>query len=414
MGDTDQREDGRNKVISIKPNATNQMGMRLANERLILALIRRYSGIAKADIAKLTGLTPQAANIIINRLELDGLLCRQPPVRGKVGQPAIPYKLDPGGAFSIGLSISRQTCEMVLMNFVADIRERVRSDTIDRYTPDQIVEFAIDGYNSLISTLTEDERNRVCGYGMSLPLFDDDWYDQEKSLRSGSSSSEYDIGMRIAYQVPLHVQLCNNAAAACGAELELGSLHGLSDFLYLHLDVSISGSLVLDNKVFYGSSGRAGAVGLFPVQFLSNDQSEVVSLRDLSLWHLGQRACRSGPRPKGPCGSEEWWSSLDEEAVEDWIVEITPKLACVALAAAAICDIDVIVIDGLCPNWVRRKIVDGVAGVVEEYAARQEVSKVKIISGSLGASASVLGAALLPMAHFGRVEGESSSVQTSL
>ena len=62
---------------------TNQVGVRLYNERLVLSLVRRHGALPKADIARLTGLSPQTTTVIMNRLAEDGLLLRQPKQRGQ-------------------------------------------------------------------------------------------------------------------------------------------------------------------------------------------------------------------------------------------------------------------------------------------------------------------------------------------
>jgi hypothetical protein len=102
----------------LKPRAasrgTNQTGVRLYNERLVLSLIRRHGDLPKADIARMTGLSPQTISIITNALEADGLLLRGKPLRGKVGQPLVPYSLNPEGALSFGLKIGRRSVDLYL------------------------------------------------------------------------------------------------------------------------------------------------------------------------------------------------------------------------------------------------------------------------------------------------------------
>ena len=95
---------------------SNQNGVRLYNERLVLSLIRRHRSLSKVEIARLTGLSVQTASGIVGRLEQDGLLLRRDPQRGRVGQPAIPFTLHPEGALSLGLKIGRRSCDLVLMN----------------------------------------------------------------------------------------------------------------------------------------------------------------------------------------------------------------------------------------------------------------------------------------------------------
>ena len=105
---------------------TSQSGVGLYNERLILSLIRRQRSLAKVEIARLTGLSTQTTTVIINRLEVDGLLLAGEPQRGRIGQPSVPYTLNPDGAFGLGLMIGRRSCDLVLMDFTAGIRARRR------------------------------------------------------------------------------------------------------------------------------------------------------------------------------------------------------------------------------------------------------------------------------------------------
>src|SRR5687768_8090758 len=76
---------------STRPGAssrgTNQTGVRLYNERLVLSLIRLHGQLPKVDIAKMTGLSPQTISIIMNQLSADGLLLKGSPSRGRIGQP---------------------------------------------------------------------------------------------------------------------------------------------------------------------------------------------------------------------------------------------------------------------------------------------------------------------------------------
>ncbi|MEL7387335.1 MAG: winged helix-turn-helix domain-containing protein, partial [Pseudomonadota bacterium] len=70
------------------------------NERAILSLIRQQQSMPKAQIAKALALSAQAATVNINKLEEDKLLLRDAPVKGRVGQPSVPFRLNPDGAFS--------------------------------------------------------------------------------------------------------------------------------------------------------------------------------------------------------------------------------------------------------------------------------------------------------------------------
>ena len=84
---------------------SNQTGMRAHNERLVLSLIRKHGPMAKAAIARMTGLSAQTVSVIMRALEADGLLVKGEPVRGKVGQPSVPMGLRAQGAYFLGLKV---------------------------------------------------------------------------------------------------------------------------------------------------------------------------------------------------------------------------------------------------------------------------------------------------------------------
>src|SRR3954447_17301770 len=104
---------------------SNQVGMRQFNERVVLQAIRLHGALPKAEIARLTHLTAQTVQVIIARLEADGLVRKCAPVRGKIGQPSVPMALNPDGAYSIGIKIGRRSLDVLLVDFTAQVRERL-------------------------------------------------------------------------------------------------------------------------------------------------------------------------------------------------------------------------------------------------------------------------------------------------
>src|SRR5271163_827235 len=90
-------------------SGADQYGVRVYNERLVLSLVRRFGQLSKIEVARMTGLSVQSTSTIMNRLSGEGLLKREPALRGRVGQPTVPVSIDPEGAFSFGLKIGRRS-----------------------------------------------------------------------------------------------------------------------------------------------------------------------------------------------------------------------------------------------------------------------------------------------------------------
>src|SRR5271170_4598174 len=164
---------------TVEPNAASaplsmasgadQTGVRLYNERLILSLARRFGRLSKIEVARMTGLSVQSTSAIMNRLQSDGLLRREAPLRGRVGQPTVPVSLDPEGAFSLGLKIGRRSCELVLIDFRGSIRRRARQN-YPYPTPEQVMAFAARELPDITDSLTASQRARVAGLGVALPF----------------------------------------------------------------------------------------------------------------------------------------------------------------------------------------------------------------------------------------------------
>src|SRR5271169_963528 len=156
-------------VAATNVGGANQAGVRLYNERLLLSLVRRFGPLSKIEVARLTGLSVQSTSAIMNRLRADGLLKREAPLRGRVGQPTIPMSLDPEGAFSFGLKIGRRSCDLVLIDFCGAVRRRDHR-TFAYPTPARVLDFVRSSLPPLVETLTDSQRRRIAGLGVASPF----------------------------------------------------------------------------------------------------------------------------------------------------------------------------------------------------------------------------------------------------
>ncbi|MEL7026816.1 MAG: winged helix-turn-helix transcriptional regulator, partial [Pseudomonadota bacterium] len=131
--------------------------MRVGNEKLVLSLVRQHGALSKSEIARMTGLSAQTVSVIMRALETEGLLLRGEPVRGKVGQPSVPMRLNEDGAYFLGLKVGRRSTEMVLTDFLGKVRKRSLK-TYAYPTPEATLSFANDEIDRLINSLAPGER----------------------------------------------------------------------------------------------------------------------------------------------------------------------------------------------------------------------------------------------------------------
>ncbi|XLM19632.1 winged helix-turn-helix transcriptional regulator, partial [Chromobacterium piscinae] len=79
-------------------SGTNLEHARSHNRRAVLETVRLNRQLTRADLARLTALTPQTvSNITAELLDAGMLLAGEPLREGGRGQPAIPLSLNPDG-----------------------------------------------------------------------------------------------------------------------------------------------------------------------------------------------------------------------------------------------------------------------------------------------------------------------------
>lgn len=371
----------------------NQVGVRAYNERLVLSLVRRHGALSKADIARLCGLSAQTVSVIMRSLEKDGLLIRGERLRGKVGQPSTPMRLNPDAVFSFGVKIGRRSVDLVLMDFVGRIRLKLRR-TYPYPLPEWILPFVIDGIAELESQLSPLERERIAGVGIAAPFELWNW-----AQEVGAPPIEMerwrgvDIRSQIAEGVSYPVFLQNDATSACGAELVFGAGQNYPDFLYVFIGSFIGGGVVLNSALFSGKTGTAGAIGPLPVQ--GQDGNTVQLLKIASIFVLENMLRERGIDPRPLWFSPDEWIDFGEP-LESWIRKTAAALAQAVIAAASIIDFSSVIIDGGFPDWVRARIVAATQAALKHHDL-QGVTMPEIVKGAVGSQARAIGGASLPL-----------------
>ena len=250
----------------------------------MLSLIRRHGSVPKAEIARLTGLSAQTISVIMRQLEADGLVVKEAPQRGKIGQPSVPFSLNPDGAFFLGLKIGRRSTDLVLLDFLGRPLKSLHEPC--RYpTPDGILRIrrarhrgarrdAAAAAAAPASPASASPRRSSCGTGRSRSAL------RARCSTAGGISTS---GRRSPSLCDWPVYFCNDATAACGAELVLGNPGHALDFLYFFIGSFVGGGVVLNGSLYPGRSGNAGALGSLPIPAAARGGGRVRSSSSAAL-----------------------------------------------------------------------------------------------------------------------------------
>ena len=374
---------------------SNQAGMRAHNERLVLSLVRQHGALAKSDIARISGLSAQTVSVIMRGLEGDGLLLRGAPIRGRIGQPSVPMSLAADGAFFLGLKIGRRSADLTLVDFTGQVRATRRN--VYRYpTPDAVVAFVGAALPAVTAVLPKASRARIGGLGIAMPFQLWNWTDDFGAPQAEMDAwRDRDIAAEIASMSGLPVTVQNDGSAACGAELVFGTGERPKDFLYFYFGYFIGGGLVLNGQLYTGRHGNAAGVGPMPVPGPDGRMRRLLTVASMSV--LAEAMDRAGEP------SDQLWERPDRweisaEILDAWMDSAAEGLASATMSAAALLEMEAVLIDGWMPVDIRAEVVRR----TEAALYRLDLSGIEppvIREGTVGAEARALGAAAIPLSQ---------------
>lgn len=380
-------------VIRSISTGLSQKGVRDHNERLLLSLLQRNGPMPGSDLSRLAELSPPTVSGILRRLEGEGILERGDPVRGKVGKPSIPMRLASDGAFSFGLKIGRRSTDLVLIDLNGNLREE-RQLTYPVPVPRDIFDFLEDSVRTIVGDMDPQQADRLCGLGIAAPFEMWNWPDRTMDLSPAFAPWE---AINVKEQAQLHtglsVFLLNDATAACQAEHTYGRGKEFRDYAYFFIGAFIGGGIVLNNSVFEGRQGNAGALGSLRSIGPNGESMQLVDMASIHQLELRLREVDLDP--------QQLWSDPDSwhalsRYVDPWLGQTAQELAKAALSTCSVIDFEAILIDGAFPASVRDDLVSRVRRYVVTQDTRGLIQP-RIESGSIGGKARAIGAATRPI-----------------
>ncbi len=371
-------------------------GLRAYNERLIISAIRRRGKLSKAEIARETGLSGQAASVIVNALLDDRTLRKEEKVRGGVGQPYTPIDLNPEGAYALGVKIGRRSTEAILVNFRGEI-VAARETAYAAPRVGTAAPLAESHARELIAALRPGDVARIAGVGVAAPDALHEW-SAELGLPPGALDGwrQVDMAARLEQALGLPTTLYNDANAACAAEMALGDGIPGGSALYLYLGTFVGGGLVIGGRLHFGDRMNAGAIGSMPMVGADPDGRPRQLIHIASIIQLERALDAAGLDGQAIIAGREAPGAAADAVFAAWAETAAAGLARAVVAAASVVDIERAVIDGLLrPKW-RAELIAALDAAMDRFN-RAGLAPVEIVAGSIGARARVLGAALLPL-----------------
>ena len=232
--------------------------MRAINRAAILTTIKSNGLIDRAQVARLTGLSPATVTGITSELIDEGLVFEKQPGDSRGGRPPILLAINPRGGFVVGIKLMEDHALGALTDLESTV---IAKDSRPLENKNSSEAIAVLGalVQSLVAQANIDRR-RLLGVGVGLAGVVDS---EHGILRESPFFGWRDLPLRDLLQnlVQTPVYLDNDVNTLTLAEQWFGAGQGVDHFLVVTVGRGIGLGVVANGRFYRGAGGGAGELG---------------------------------------------------------------------------------------------------------------------------------------------------------
>lgn len=281
-----------NQLLSADPSLLKQI-----NYARLLDLLRCHAPIARAELARCTGLTRSTVTVITAELIAEGLVKESGEIISSPGggRPGVGLNLNPEGAFFIGAAIEVEHLTVVELNLAAQIITRIQEPLEGNKDPETVLNQLV----RLIERVRQSNphsKQRLRGVGLTIQ----GTLNLEGVVICAPFLNWYGVDLHsyLEPHIDLPLFVDNDANAAALAEVYLGSAMQSNSLLYLLINKGMGAGIVIHNRVFRGAYGTAGEVGAWLLDPYGSIYDDSRLCRDLGTL-VGKEALLRRYRERG-------------------------------------------------------------------------------------------------------------------
>jgi N-acetylglucosamine repressor len=233
--------------------------MRDLNTSLVVNFVKSEGPISRADLARLSHLTPATVSSIVAPLLRQGILSEVAIGPSSGGRPPVLLHLNPKAGYVIGIKLRENGLTTVLTDLDTEVIYSAESNERLSGRP----EATLDAIKNAVSMAIADSkvrRNKVVGVGIGLAGV----IDSERGVcRYSHLLGWRDVPLRdpLRRALRLPVWIDNDVNTLAVAEKWFGAGQHHRHFLTVSLGRGVGLGIVVDRKIYRGADGGAGEFG---------------------------------------------------------------------------------------------------------------------------------------------------------
>lgn len=371
------------------------------NIRIVLETVRLYGPVSRVEVARRTELTAQTVSNITRELILAGLIVEAERYQEGRGAPATLLRLNPDGAFSIGLDLDKDHLTGVLVDFAGTVRQRI-SYELNFPSPEEAMDLLAGTALELIR-YGQVPKDRIWGVGVGLPgplgVSEGSFVTNVANPTAFPGWHNVPVVDILGSRLELPIFLENNATASAVGEHWYGAGRHVSSFFYVFFGAGLGGGLVINGQPFEGHTGNAGELGYFP------GAGEPEAEEGFERPHLGVHfnlprlyriLQRAGIAASRPADLETLFLETNELLLS-WLDKGAASLAPPLIAIEYLFDPEVILFGGRLPDVVLNGLLERLEVLLPQLRIDGRLRSPQLKAATAGSDAAALGVATLPL-----------------
>jgi predicted NBD/HSP70 family sugar kinase len=236
----------------------NKSALRHANERLVLSVLRRNPAVSRADIVRITGLSPTSVTFIVRRLSRQKLIVEEKTDGySQVGRQPTALRLRPASRVAVGVEITLEGARVI----VADVNDAViaRKSVPWHSNYDLFFDRVHRALRSLIEPFAKEQ---ILGVGVGLPGF----IDKDTGTVIAAENLNWfgvEAGRLIRRRLPLPFYYENAAKLSALAEMWSSDRDPkpLRDFVTVTANGGLGTGVIINGQILQGAACAGGEFG---------------------------------------------------------------------------------------------------------------------------------------------------------
>ncbi|MBE9912530.1 ROK family transcriptional regulator [Paenibacillus donghaensis] len=229
------------------------------NRATVFEMIKNNPPLSRAEIARLTGMSPTTISRIVSDLFHLDFMHEIEQETSSVGRKAVLLQVNPRSVLSVGVEIDKTMIRIGVIDLDGKV---IGSRTIERQK-NEAAEATLGNIAAGINELIEAEdfdRRRIVGIGVGLPGIID--YASGTAVLSAQLGwKQTDIAGILKKLTGLEVAVDNELKVKSLAEHMYGAAKGSSRSVLIGFGSGVGSSLIIDGEIYRGESNSAGEIG---------------------------------------------------------------------------------------------------------------------------------------------------------